>query len=359
MARLCQPIAEKDEFCPEHDIFPWRGGCGRHILIVMSLGSDMPMTQNGRQGSAAFRIYAQEMARVRFVSREEEARLSAALCKSREAALRLDSGEDSEPLRSLVNEGRKAEHRLAEAHLPLVVSMAQCMLERNRNVGVSLEDLVSAGNEGLLEGLRRYDPSRGYRVNTYVRWWIRNKMSEEVRLYRWKIRIPDHVYRQLLRIMRAYRWLFQESGRDPTEEQVAGELAISAETLRSFVACWGAQDMLSLDRRVGEDGRTTFGDLVKDPRDAFAAAGDGDQVVQEAESDLLREAVAHALGQLPQREASVIIMRYGLEDDEPRTFKEVGRKLGLSGERARQIAAKAIRKLRHPSRSKKLKEFLG
>ena len=321
------------------------------------LALEMSMTENGHQAGRPFGIYMREMGRVRPLSREEEARLSAALSAGREAQLRLKSGDVGDSVLAVVGQARKAEERLVEAHLPFVVGMAQRILRGNNGVGLSLEDLVLAGNEGLVEGLRRYDPSRGYRVNTYIRWWVMNKISEEVRLYRWKIRIPDHAYREFLRIMRVYRRLFQESGHDPTEEQVASEVEMTPDSLRSFVACWGGHDMLSLDRRVGEDGRTTFGDLVRDPRDAFAAAGDRDQVVEEAESSFLREAVAHALSQLPQREQIVIIMRYGLEDGEPRTCEEVGKKLGVSRERARQLEVKALRILRHPSRSKKIKEF--
>lgn len=309
-----------------------------------------------RQGGAAFGVYMQDIARVSFVSSEEEARLAAALCKGREAALRLDSGEDSEPLRSLVDEGRRAEHRLAEAHLPLVVRMAQRMFERNRNVGVSLEDLVLAGNEGLLRALRRYDPSRRCRVSTYAMWWIRNKMSEEVRLYRWKIRIPDHAYRELLRIMRAYTRLREELKREPCDEELAEELDISVERLRSFLACWGAEDMVSLDRPVGEDGASTFGDLLPDLHESYYAVAES-PVTELADMDSLREAVAEALAPLSEKERTVILMRYGLVDDEPRTYEEVGSKLGVSRQRVRQLEIRALKRLRHPTRAKLLREF--
>lgn len=316
----------------------------------------MSTSENGDQVGGAFGIYMQELGHVRPLSREEEARLSGALSAGREAQICLGKGEVGESLFALVEEGRKAERRLVEAHLPLVVGMALHTLRRNKGVGLSLEDLVLAGNEGLLEGLRRYDPSRGYRVNTYVRWWVMNKISEEVRLYRWKTRIPDHAYRQLLRIMRVYRRLFEELKREPSEEEVAEELGISAARLRSFVTCWGAQDTVSLDRHVGEDGATTFGDLLPDPQEPLYAMADS-PLTERAEFDSLREAVARALVSLSQRERVVIIMRYGLEDDEPRTYEQVGRKLGVTGERARQIEAKALRRLRHPTRAKWLKEF--
>jgi RNA polymerase sigma factor (sigma-70 family) len=181
----------------------------------------------------------EEMRHVRRLSRSEELRLAAALSTGRGARLRLESGDVGESLSRLVEAGRRAEERLAQAHLPLVIAMALSVLRRNWNVGVSLEDLVLAGNEGLLEGLRRYDPSRGYRVSTCAIWWIRNKVSEELRLYRWKIRIPDHAHRQLLRIMRVYRRLSQEFLRDPTDEEVGVEVNMAPETLRSFIACLG------------------------------------------------------------------------------------------------------------------------
>jgi len=333
-----------------------RGGLRAPCILVKSVRCETLMSEDtARQGGVAFGVYMQEVARVSSrLSREEETRLAAALRKGREAAARLESGEDSEPLRSLVGEGRKAEHRLAEAHLPLVVRVAQHMFERNRNARVSLEDLVLAGNEGLLEGLRRYDPSRGCRVSTYAVYWIRNKMSEEVRFHRWRIRIPDHVYCQLLRIMSAYTQLFPVLGHEPSQEELAGDLEIGVDELQSFLACWGAEDMVSLDRRVGKDGATTLGDLLADPREPHYALGET-AVTEPAEVDSLRKAVAGALASLPERDRTLLVMRYGLEDDEPRTYEQMGRKLGISRERARQLEIRALRKLRHPSRSKVLR----
>ena len=325
--------------------------------MLEDLRSDTLMTENTtRQGSAAFAVYMEEMRHVPRLYRGEEARLAAALSSGREARLRLESGDVGESLLRLVDEGRRAEERLAQAHLPLVIAMALRMFQRSRNVGVSLEDLVLAGNEGLLEALRRYDPSRGPRLSTYAMWWIRNKMSEEARLYRWKIRIPDHVHRQLPRIMRRYGWLLQEFGRDPTEEEVAEELGISVERLESFLACWDAQDMVSLDGRVGEDGASMFGDGLADPSEPCYAVAES-PVTELANMDSLRDSVGRALAPLSQRERMVIIVRYGLEDDEARTYEEVGKRLGVSRERARQIEAKALRKLRHPTRAKWLMGF--
>jgi RNA polymerase primary sigma factor len=317
---------------------------------------EISMNGNGGAGGSGFRMYMKELGHVRPLSREEEARLSAAVAAAREARVRLQSGDVAESVLAAVGQARKAEERLVEAHLPLVVGMAQRVLTRNEGVGLYLEDLVLAGNEGLVEGLRRYDPSRGYRVNTYVRWWVTKKISEEVRLYRWKIRIPDHAHRKLLRIMRVYRRLCQELGRDPTEEEVAGQLHIGVETLQPFLACWGAEDMVSLDRPVGEDGASTFGDLLPDTQEPLYAMADS-ALTERADFESLRDAVAGALASLSQRQRFVILMRYGLEDDQPRTFEQVGRKLGVTGERARQIEAKALRRLRHPSRAKLLAGF--
>jgi len=318
----------------------------------------MSITENGHQAGRPFGIYMQEMGRVRPPSREEEARLGAALWAGREAQLRFKSGDDGDSVLAVVERGRKAEERLVEAHLPLVVGMAQRMLRRNNGVGLSLEDLVLAGNEGLLEGLRRYDPSRGYRVSTYVRWWVMNKMSAEVRLYRWRIRIPDQAYRELLRVMRVYRRLFEELKRDPSEEEVADELGISGDRLRSFVTCWGAQEMVSLDQRLGDDGGTTLADLLVDPRDLSSGRPDDGQLSELAESDFLRDALVGVLSELSERERIVTIRRFGLGDDEPCTYEALGRMLNVTGERIRQIEAKALEKLRQPRSAKRLREFL-
>ncbi len=318
----------------------------------------MPMTNNRGQSLAPLGAYMEELRHLPFFSPKEERRLALALSKGRRAQRRVHAGDVGDSLPRLVEEGRKAEEALAQALLPLVISMARQMLSQNTNVGLSLDDLVLAGNEGVLEALRRYKPSRGYRLKTYAVWWVRNKISREIRLYRWMISIPDHAYRELLRIMRVYGQLSQELSRDPSEEEAAARLGMSARRVRALVSCWGVGDVLSLDRDVAQDGPTTFGDLVGDSTDPAAGAADHSEVAEEAESDALREAIDAVMATLTPREQKVVTLRFGLEDGESRTLAGVGRQLRVSSERVRQIQVKAMRKLRHPSRSKKLREFL-
>jgi len=320
----------------------------------------MHVADRGNQSTALI-AYLQELRDAPFLSREEEARLAVAARQGREAERGVPAGGRGPLLRQVVEDGRRAEDRLAKAHLRLVLTMARDMLRKNGGVGISLEDLVSAGNEGLIEAIRRYDPALKFRLNTYARWWIVNKMAAEVKLWRWQTHIPDRAHRALLRIMRVHRQLFEASKREPTLEEVATELEMPPETVASMLALWATQDAVSLDRRIGEDGRATFADVVPDPRDQYAAAGEDSQVTQAAEPDLLRAAVEGVLTCLEPAELRVINLRFGLEDGYPRTLEDVGKELPLGGvtrERVRQIEAKALRKLRHPSRSKRLRDFV-
>jgi len=229
--------------------------------------------ENGSE-PLALTVYLEELRHLDRLSRSEEGRLAVAVRKAGEARLRMAAGDADDSVLRLCDEGRKAEERLAKAHLPLVIGIAKDMLRRNKGVGISLEDLLLAGNEGLFEAIRRYNPGaigrynagRPPRLATYAWSWIRNKMASEIRLYRWRMRIPERAYRAVLKIMRAYGDLPQQFAREPSQEEVGAEVGMAADAVTSTLVRWGGSDVFSLDRYIGEDGgpplRTPWSILV-------------------------------------------------------------------------------------------------
>ena len=268
------------------------------------------------------KMYFKEIGKIPLLTADEE----------RELAIRIEQGDD---------EARK---KLCEANLRLVVSIARRYLNR----GLSFLDLIQEGNLGLMKAVEKFDYTKGYKFSTYATWWIRQAITRSIADQARTIRIPVHMVETINKLIRIQRQLLQEYGREPTNEEVAKEMGITVEKVREIKKV--SQDPVSLETPIGEEEDSHLGDFIADddipsPVDAAAYA-------------MLQKQLREVLDTLSDREKKVLILRFGLDDGRPRTLEEVGKEFNVTRERIRQIEAKALRKLRHPSRSKKLKDYL-
>jgi RNA polymerase primary sigma factor len=256
----------------------------------------------------------------------------------------LSANEEIEIAQRMADGDLDAKHQLAEANLRLVVSIAKRYVGR----GMLFLDLIQEGNLGLIKAVEKFDYRKGYKFSTYATWWIRQAITRAIADQARTIRIPVHMVETINKLIRVNRQLVQDLGRDPRPDEIAKEMGISEDKVREILKI--AQEPVSLETPIGEEDDSHLGDFIPDddapaPADAVAVA-------------LLKEQLAEVLNTLTPREAKVLRLRYGLDDGKARTLEEVGKEFNVTRERIRQIEAKALRKLRHPSRSKKLKDFL-
>ena len=305
--------------------------------------SSVLIGQGGAYVDDAMRMYLRELGRVPLLTAEQEVFLAQRIKRamrerSRAASLGI------RPDQAALLAGEEARHRFVEANLRLVVSIAQKYVGR----GISLADLIQEGNTGLIQAVEKFDATKGFRFSTYASWQIRHTIVRALENQGRTIRLPVHVVQDLNQIRTASRTLTVELGREPTTEEIARKIGVSPhkiEEFRQFI-----QEPISLETPVGDEGESAIGDFVED--DSLSSS----EVVAQQE---LREQVAMLLQDLNERERTVIQMRYGFLDGESHTLEEVGRVLNLTRERARQIEAKALKKLRANGSGKELQDFLG
>ena len=268
------------------------------------------------------RMYLKEIGKVQLLTLDEEIEL----------AKRIELGDED------------AKHRLAEANLRLVVSIAKRYVGR----GMLFLDLIQEGNLGLIKAVEKYDYRKGYKFSTYATWCIRQAITRAIADQARTIRIPVHMVETINKLIRVQRQMLQELGREPYPEELAKEMKMPVEKVREIMKV--AQEPVSLETPVGEEDDSHLGDFIQDDNMPLP--------VEEASYTLLKEQLVDVMSTLTPREAEVIKLRFGLEDGRSRTLEEVGKEFDVTRERIRQIEAKALRKLRHPSRSKKLKDYL-
>ena len=301
------------------------------VLDELNFDSELPKGQEAAAAAADTRnaamddpvkVYLKEIGRVPLLTPEEEIEL----------AIRIGDNDQQD------------KQRLAEANLRLVVSIAKRYVGR----GMQFLDLIQEGNLGLIKAVDKFDYTKGFKFSTYATWWIRQAITRAIADQARTIRIPVHMVETINKVKKTNSQLLHKNGRDPTAEEIAAELNMPVEKVREILRV--SQEPVSLETPIGEEDDSHLGDFIPDD-DALAPADAASML-------LLKEQLNDVLKTLTLREAKVLSLRFGLEDGHPRTLEEVGSEFGVTRERIRQIEAKALRKLRHPSRSKKLKDFL-
>ncbi len=307
------------------------------------------------------RMYLKEIGKVPLLSADEEIELAQKMEAGSVAVEKIpllkerlaETGDEQEKeeiqaeikaLQLDVDRGSDAKKRLAEANLRLVVSIAKRYVGR----GMLFLDLIQEGNLGLIKAVEKFDYRKGYKFSTYATWWIRQAITRAIADQARTIRIPVHMVETINKLIRVSRQLLQELGREPTPEEIAEEMKMPVERVREILKI--SQEPVSLETPIGEEEDSHLGDFIKD--DNVPVPADA------ATFMLLKEQLEEVLGTLTEREQKVLTLRFGLEDGRARTLEEVGKEFNVTRERIRQIEAKALRKLRHPSRSRKLKDYL-
>ncbi|MDD6188964.1 MAG: RNA polymerase sigma factor RpoD [Clostridiales bacterium] len=305
------------------------------------------------------RMYLKEIGKVNLLTPEEEVDYAVKMAAGTEANAKLEerrqavekgeaepfTEEELEELKNTVKIGEEAGKKMAEANLRLVVSIAKRYVGR----GMLFLDLIQEGNLGLIKAVEKFDHTKGYKFSTYATWWIRQAITRSIADQARTIRIPVHMVETINKVIRVSRQLLQELGHDPSPEEVAAEMNMPVEKIRDILKI--AQEPVSLETPIGEEEDSHLGDFIPDE--------DASEPAEAASFTFLREQLEQVLSTLTPREEKVLRLRFGIEDGRTRTLEEVGKEFNVTRERIRQIEAKALRKLRHPSRSKKLKDFLN
>jgi RNA polymerase primary sigma factor len=336
-----------DEVSPERidDLFEEITGMG--IEIVDDQKDEKPATESddaaetlsaGLSLDDPVRMYLKEIGRVPLLSMEDERTLAMAI-----EAGELEAQKNGSARSETVERGLLAKRQLTEANLRLVVSIAKKYVGR----GMLFLDLIQEGNLGLIRAVEKFDYRKGYKFSTYATWWIRQAITRALADQARTIRIPVHMVETINRLIKISRQLLQEYGREPTAEEIAIEMGLTPEKVREVIKI--SQEPISLETPIGEEEDSHLGDFIED-QEAVAPA-------EAASVMLLKEKMADVLKNLTERERKVLELRFGLQDGHQRTLEEVGQEFGVTRERIRQIEAKALRKLRHPSRGKALKDY--
>ena len=300
------------------------------------------------------RMYLKEIGKVPLLTADQEVELATTMSAGREAEERVAqaeadgevlSDEELAQLKKQIKAGEKAKQSLAEANLRLVVSIAKRYVGR----GMLFLDLIQEGNLGLIKAVEKFDYTKGYKFSTYATWWIRQAITRAIADQARTIRIPVHMVETINKVIRVSRQLLQELGHDPSPEEISEEMNMPVDKVREILKI--AQEPVSLETPIGEEEDSHLGDFIPDE-----AASEPSEA---ASFTLLKEQLVDVLSTLTPREEKVLKLRFGIEDGRTRTLEEVGKEFNVTRERIRQIEAKALRKLRHPSRSKKLKDFLN
>ena len=296
------------------------------------------------------KVYLKEIGRVPLLTPEEEVNLALTIKAGSEAKEKYDadpdtlSEEEKAACLKAIKKGVAARKRLSEANLRLVVSIAKRYVGR----GMQFLDLIQEGNLGLIKAVEKFDHTKGFKFSTYATWWIRQAITRAIADQARTIRIPVHMVETINKVKKVSSQLLHEQGKEPTAEEIAERLEMSVDKVREIMRV--AQEPVSLETPIGEEEDSHLGDFIPDDEAPVPA--------EVASHTLLREQLSEVLDTLTEREEKVLRLRFGLVDGRPRTLEEVGKEFNVTRERIRQIEAKALRKLRHPSRSKKLKDFL-
>ncbi len=293
-------------------------------------------------------LYLKEIGRVPLLTAEEEVSLAKRMERGREARQKLTQGVDDfderDKLLAAVKDGQAAQEHLIKANSRLVVSVAKKYVGR----GVPFLDLIQEGNIGLIRAVKKFDYRRGYKFSTYATWWIRQAVTRAIADQGRTIRVPVHMYEQINRLTRTSRQLVQELGRDPTTEEIAERLGVPPRKVEQIIRV--SQRPLSLEMPVGEEEDSYLGDFIEDD--------EAESPTDSASQTMLRQVIDEIFESLTPREVRILQLRFGLVDGYSYTLEEVGKKFGVTRERIRQIEAQALGRLRHPSRSRKLRDYL-